>query len=169
MLVVQGVGRHRYYRLASADIARALEALGVIATVPKKKQTNQSPEKLALYTARTCYDHLAGRIAVGLTSFLMEAEAITLSGDKEYELGNKGAAIFGGLGVDVTDLAHDRRCFARQCIDWTERKPHLAGALGAALCSRLLLLEWFARRPGTRILRITEHGSRELRDRFGIV
>lgn len=169
MLLVQGIGRHRYYKLASGDIAHALEALGAIATVPAKQRTVQSQEKLALYRARTCYDHLAGRIAVELANFLMEADAITISGDKEYVLGKKGAVIFDGLGVDVAELAHNRRCFARQCIDWTERKPHLAGALGAALCSRLLSLNWFARRPGTRVLRVTQHGASELRDRFGIV
>lgn len=168
LLAAQGIGRHRYYKLASADIALALEALGAIATVPPKKRTIQNPEKLALYTARTCYDHLAGRIAVGLANFLMEAEAITIFGDKEYQLGRKGAAIFGGLGVDVSELARNRRCFARQCIDWTERKPHLAGALGAALCSRLITLGWFARRPGTRVLRVTQQGTRELQDRLGI-
>ncbi len=168
LLTVQGIDRHRYYRLASADIAHALEALGAIATVPAKKHLPQSTEKLALYTARTCYDHLAGRIAVELAKFLLECDAITVSGEKEYELGKKGAAVFGTLGVNMEDLARNRRCFARQCIDWTERKPHLAGALGAALCSRLLSRGWFARRPGTRVLRVTERGVRELHDRFGI-
>ena len=168
LLTVQGIGRHRYYKLASADIAHALESLGAIATVPARKHAPQSPEKLALYTARTCYDHLAGRIAVELAKVLMDAGTLTLSGDKEYILGKKGATLFVGLGIDVAELSTTRRCFARQCIDWTERKPHLAGALGAALCSRLLTLGWFARRPGTRVLRVTPRGTRELHDRFGI-
>jgi DNA-binding transcriptional ArsR family regulator len=169
LLTVQGIGRHRYYKLANADIAHALEALGAIATVPITKQVPQGPEKLALYTARTCYDHLAGRIAVELVNCLTRHSAIALSGEKEFALGRKGYALFGTLGVNVDEVAQNRRCFARQCLDWTERKPHLAGALGAALCSRLLALEWFARRPGTRVLRITHRGTRELHDRFGIV
>lgn len=169
LLTVQGVGRHRYFKLAGADIAHALEALGAIATVPAKKPIPQSAEKLAMYAARTCYDHLAGRIAVELAKFLVESGAITLSGEKEYGLGKKGAAIFGALGVDVAELTQSRRCFARQCIDWTERKPHLAGALGAAVCSRTIALNWFACRPGTRVLRITQRGIHELQDRFGIV
>lgn len=168
LLTVQGIGRHRYYKLASADIAHALEALGAIATVPSKKPASQNPEKLALYTARTCYDHLAGRIAVELARFLMDTGTIALSGEKEYEVGKKGAGFFAGLGIDVAELSGTRRCFARQCIDWTERKPHLAGALGAALCSRLIALNWFARRPGTRVLRVTQRGAREFRERFGI-
>ncbi len=168
LLTVQGIGRHRYYKLTNADIAHALEALGAIATIPAKNKAPQNPEKLALYTARTCYDHLAGRIAVELARFLMDSRAIMISGEKEYQLGTRGATVLGGLGVNVNELAAGRRCFARQCIDWTERKPHLAGALGAALCSHLINSGWFARRPGTRILRVTQRGARELRNRFGI-
>ena len=168
LLTVQGIGRHRYYKLAGPDIAHSLEALGAIATVPIKKQVPQSPEKLALYTARTCYDHLAGRIAVELVNCLIDSGSIALSGDKEFALRPKGAVLFESLGVNVAEVAQNRRCFARQCLDWTERKPHLAGALGAALCSRLLTVEWFARRHDTRVLRITQRGTRELKNRFGI-
>jgi DNA-binding transcriptional ArsR family regulator len=168
LLTVQGIGRHRYYKLASADIAHALEALGAIAIAPARRPAPQNPEKLALYTARTCYDHLAGRIAVGLAGFLVDAGMVTVSGEKEYEVGKNGAAFLAALGIDVMELSGTRRAFARQCIDWTERKPHLAGALGAALCSRLISLNWFARRPGTRVLRVTQRGARELQERFGI-
>ncbi|MGH9647410.1 MAG: hypothetical protein ACRD4E_11385 [Bryobacteraceae bacterium] len=97
-----------------------------------------------MYIARTCYDHLAGRVAVELSDALEKFEVIRKCGERDYELGRAGRSWFANLGVDVDALRHLRRTFARQCLDWTERRPHIAGALGAALCCRFVALGWIA-------------------------
>jgi len=89
-------------------------------------------------------------------------------GELDFELGPHGKSWFANLGIDVEELRRSRRCFARQCVDWTERRPHLAGMLGAALCSRLIELGWVTRRRQTRALRVTERGVREFNARFGL-
>jgi DNA-binding transcriptional ArsR family regulator len=171
LLSVQSSGRHRYYRMASPHVAHALEALGAIATKPRHPGVPRMPgnrEAMALYTARTCYDHLAGRVGVELAEALESARVIKVCSERDYELGMRGKALLSNLGLDIDQLKRSRRTFARQCLDWTERRPHVAGALGAALFSRLLTLGWFARLPKTRALRITHRGARELQNRFGI-
>jgi DNA-binding transcriptional ArsR family regulator len=168
LLSVQSEGRHRYYKIASPDVGHALEALGAISTAPRKAPPLASREMTEMRQARTCYDHLAGWLAVELTNALETSKVIQSCGERDYELGSKGEAWFAELGVQMAPLKTARRSFARKCLDWTERKPHLAGVLGAALCSRLVALGWVARRPKTRALRVTQRGERELQERFGI-
>jgi DNA-binding transcriptional ArsR family regulator len=172
LLSVRSVGRHRYYSIAGPEVARALEALGAISTAPRVASVSlgRQPDRQndALYLARTCYDHLAGRVAVEITKTLEADKVIQCRDELNYELGARGGKWFADVGVDAEALRRGRRLFARQCIDWTERRPHLAGALGAALCSRFLVLGWVARRSGTRALRITAKGANEFRARFGI-
>jgi DNA-binding transcriptional ArsR family regulator len=162
-------GRHRYYRLAGTEVARAIEALGVISTRTRVARAHLSEEALAMHTARSCYDHLAGRVSVALAQFLESSRVLKTCGRKEYALGSKGADWFAKLGIDVGALSGSQRSFALQCLDWTERKPHVAGALGAALLSRMLALRWIARRRESRALRITNLGAQEFRSRFGIL
>jgi DNA-binding transcriptional ArsR family regulator len=169
LLSVQSEGRHRYYRMSSRDVGYAIEALGAISTIRSGPGAFRSPEVRALCNARSCYDHLAGRIAVELTSALERSRVIRVRGERDYELGPEGAAWFEAFGLDITALRRSRRSFARRCLDWTERRPHVAGALGTALAARLITLEWIARIPRTRALRITHRGMRELERRFGIV
>lgn len=169
LLTMRRSGRHRYYAMAGPEVAHALEALGSISTLPPAKRAEQSTRALDdMYTARTCYDHLAGRIGVDLSRALEKSKVIRPRGERDYELGQAGAGWFANLGIDVDMLRRSRRAFARQCLDWTERRPHIAGALGAALCSRLIALGWIARRRDTRALRITDRGARELRARLGV-
>jgi DNA-binding transcriptional ArsR family regulator len=168
LLTVQSEGRHRYYKIASPEVGHALEALGAISTAPRKTVPLGSREMTEMRQARTCYDHLAGWLAVELTNALETSQVIQPCGERDYELGNKGEAWFAELGVETAAVKSARRSFARKCLDWTERRPHLAGALGAALCSRLAALGWVARRPKTRAMRVTERGARELQKRFGI-
>jgi hypothetical protein len=168
LLSVQNEGRHRYYQIARPEVAHALEALGAISTISRRPETQRPREVVALHNARTCYDHLAGRVAVELTLALEQSQVLGPCREREYELGPHGERWFAGLGVDVDALRGSRRSFARRCLDWSERRPHLAGALGAALCSRLLAMGWVARRPKTRALRITERGQREFRERWHI-
>ena len=168
LLSVQSEGRHRYYRMSSPEVGHALEALGAISTVPRRPGVPRPRETTALHTVRSCYDHLAGRVAVELACALETSGVIRRRGERDYELGPDGPAWLDRLGVDTDGLRGSRRSFARRCLDWTERKPHLAGALGAALFSRLVALGWFAPLPKTRALRITHRGARELECRFGI-
>jgi DNA-binding transcriptional ArsR family regulator len=172
LLLVQSSGRHRYYSLAGAEVAQAIEAIGSIATRPvvadaRGGQTRQADslrrrENAEIYLARSCYDHLAGRIAVELTIALEQRHVIRPFGEREYALGCEGSTWFAKWGVDVEAVRDSRRSFALRCLDWTERRPHLAGALGAALFSRMLALGWIARRRESRVVRVTHSGEREV-------
>ncbi|MGA7918265.1 MAG: helix-turn-helix transcriptional regulator [Candidatus Acidiferrales bacterium] len=168
LLKAQSSGRHRYYRLAGSDVAHAIEALATIATLPPSPAAIPTPHALEIRTARSCYEHLAGRIAVEIATALEEENVIRQCGERDYELGRNGHNWFSQLGIDLKPLCRTRRKFARRCLDWTERKPHLAGALGTALCARTMALGWFAKRRDTRALRITHKGACELHNRFGI-
>jgi DNA-binding transcriptional ArsR family regulator len=168
LLKARSSGRHRYYGLAGPDVAHAMEALGAIATVPRPSAAPQSQNDLEIRKARSCYDHLAGRIAVEIVNALETSKVIRISGDRDYELGRNGRRWFSNLGIDTDALRRSRRSFARQCLDWTEGRPHLAGALGAELCARTLALGWFAKQRNKRALRVTHKGTRELHARFGI-
>jgi DNA-binding transcriptional ArsR family regulator len=166
LLVVRSQGRHRYYELASAEVAHALEATGSLAT----RTANWAEARYAgarmgdsdIRIARSCYDHLAGIVAVDLTRRLVSSGAIHPSGEWEYELGRNGDSFFGKMGVDIDAVRRGRRAFARRCLDWTERKPHLAGALGAALFARLIDLGWVARKRDSRVVRLTHLGERRI-------
>jgi DNA-binding transcriptional ArsR family regulator len=168
LLLSQNNGRHRYYKVSSPEVVHALEALGAIATLPRPTAAPRSREDVDISHARSCYDHLAGRVAVELTKALQNLKVIRTNGPRDYKLGPKGPAWFADLGIDVLALNRSRRTLARRCLDWTERQPHVAGALGAALFSRMLDAGWLARRRGTRALRITHRGARELQARFGV-
>lgn len=165
---VVAAGRHRYYRLAGPDVAHALEALALVSPRKPVRSLRQSRAAAALAVARTCYDHLAGQVGVALHDALVAGEALAAGGDG-YRLTGNGAALLTRLGVDVAGAAAARRAFARPCLDFTERRPHLAGALGAALCARLLADGWLVRpATGQRGLRVTGRGRDALAAHFGI-
>jgi DNA-binding transcriptional ArsR family regulator len=175
LLVVRSQGRHRYYELANPDVAHALEATGSLAT----KRLNGGANNVAgkngearfagarmgesdIRTARSCYDHLAGVVAVDLTRRMESAGAIRSCGEWEYELGKSGEQFFAKVGLDLASIRRGRRTFARRCLDWTERKPHLAGALGAALFARLMEIGWVARKRDSRVVRVTHLGEKKI-------
>jgi DNA-binding transcriptional ArsR family regulator len=158
LLAVRAQGRHRYYRLAGPAVAEAMEALGVIAPPRPVRSLRQSQQAQALRIARTCYDHLAGGVGVAVAEALVRAGALRPVGDRDYDLTAGGEQLLGGLGVDVAALRRQRRAFARRCLDWTERSPHLSGALGAAVLVRLLDLGWLVRGRVPRGLVLTEAG-----------
>ncbi len=169
LLRAETSGRQRLYRIAKPEVAYALEALGTIATASPVRNIVRDPRIEALRTARSCYDHLAGRIAVEIARKMESSKVIRACGDRRYEVAPRGEAWLAKLGVNVEQVRCSRRSFARECLDWTERTPHLAGALGAAILSRFLTLGWVARRQKTRALRITHRGAREFHARFGIL
>lgn len=121
----------------------------------------------ALRFARSCYDHLAGRLGVQLADALTSRRCLVLAG-RDYRLASSGSRLLAGLEVDVEGARGARRSFARACLDWSERRRHLAGALGAALLDRLLELRWLERTAASRALRLTEAGRRGLRDHLRV-
>ncbi len=160
-------GRHRYYRLASAEVARVVEALGVL-TPPAREAARFEPELVhSLRFARTCYDHLAGQLGVAIADALIERQILVPEGDG-FRLTPDGERWLANLGVDVARARRLRRAFARACLDWTERRPHLAGALGSALLARLLDLGWLERIDGERAVELTPLGQAGLGAELGI-
>jgi DNA-binding transcriptional ArsR family regulator len=168
LLTARSEGRNRYYRISKPEVVHALEALGAIATAPSLAHVMRSPADLDLCRARSCYDHLAGQLGVAITEKLETLKVIQAGSGRDYAIGSRGTKWFANLEIDAGALQNARRKFARRCLDWTERKPHLAGALGAALFDRMIASGWLARRRDTRALRVTERGARELRVRFGL-
>jgi len=160
-------GRHRYYSLASPAVARALEGLSVLAGSPRNRFMPSTP--VHLRAARSCYDHLAGAIAVGLHDrFLSHRWLLPRRGGNAYDLSDAGSEALSAAGIDVDFTRSLRRRFAYGCLDWSERRPHLGGALGAALLSLALKKKWVARQFESRALTITALGRRECRARFGL-
>jgi len=168
LVTVVATGRHRYYRMASTDVAHAIEALGLISPPRPIRSLRQSRTDRAMSLARTCYDHLAGRIGVAIHDRLIDDGLLATSSDG-YWLTDTGQRRLDALGVDLTAAQASRRVFARACLDFTERRPHLAGGLGAVLCEQLIGLGWFVRRgPGERALRLTDLGRRALHDHLNL-
>jgi DNA-binding transcriptional ArsR family regulator len=152
-------GRHRYYTLASEGVGAALESLLVIAGQPAARPATRTPERLRV--ARTCYDHLAGTLAVGLHERLLKARWLQADGEREYRLLPAGERALGEWGVDVEAARGQRRRFACACLDWSERRPHLGGALGAAVLQAALRRRWLAQDLEGRGVRATPKGERE--------
>jgi hypothetical protein len=159
LVVVQQAGRHRYYRLSNHHVAAALEALGTIAT-PAPPTVALTAHQRALREARSCYDHLAGAIAVSLTDTWLRLGVLTL-GTADFGVTSIGHEWFHEhVGIDVAALAAraGRRPLARRCLDWTERRPHVAGALGAAILDQCRRRRWVASTEEPRRLRVTLSG-----------
>jgi DNA-binding transcriptional ArsR family regulator len=160
-------GRQRYYRVAGPEVAEALEALSTIA--PSRPVRSLRDEKLgdAIRAARTCYDHLAGRLGVALAEAL-ERNGVLVSLDGGYAVTRRGERALTSFGLDVDGLRGGRRPLVRACLDWSERRFHLAGALGAAITTRLFELRWIERVGSGRAVRLTKAGRAGLRDSFGL-
>jgi DNA-binding transcriptional ArsR family regulator len=158
-LVVCAVhGREHRYRLASAQVAEALEALARVAPTVEIRSLRSANRHAAMRTARTCYDHLAGQLGVGMTDALVRHGALVAHG-AGYEVTATGEELLHRLGVDVAAARARRRALTRACIDWTERRPHLAGALGSALASAVIANGWVLRRRNDRALTVTATGA----------
>jgi DNA-binding transcriptional ArsR family regulator len=185
LLACERHGRHRYYRLAGADVARLLEAMARLAPPAPVTSLREGTRAHALRVARTCYDHLAGQVGTGLMAAMIDAglidggdgvyhpraarrDRLSAPGrDVDYVLTGRGGDVLAGLGVDLDRAAASRRPFVRYCIDWSEQRHHLAGALGAAVHDRLLGLGWIRRQPRGRAVWLTPEGARGLERTFG--
>jgi len=160
-------GRHRYYRIATPRVAEMLE--GMMAVVADTPPRYRPPSRLddAMRIARTCYDHFAGKLGVGLADALCAHDHLTLA-DEGGEVTDSGVAFFEKFGVDLAAARSRRRIFCRPCIDWTERRPHLGGSVGAALAQRCFDLGWLERLRDSRALLITPRGRHGLSELFGL-
>jgi DNA-binding transcriptional ArsR family regulator len=171
LLSAEAQGRHRYYRLAGPEIAGAIEALGAIA--PRASQTGnhaqdrREPEN-PLRFARTCYSHFAGTLAVEINQAFEQRRFLLPSEAKSYRITSDGKLWFEKLGVDFQKIRSGPSGLARQCLDWTERRHHLAGTLGVALLQRFFELKWMARIGATRAVRVTHKGQEQLNKLLGI-
>jgi DNA-binding transcriptional ArsR family regulator len=196
LVTATAVGRHRYYQLAGADIAEALEALARICPATPVRSLRQSSAAASLRVARLCYDHLAGVVGVALLDAMSErgwvapgadlaqgqdatrsqeagrGQDLTRSEDltrgQDLQVTGLGREELGAIGVDVAACERARRVFARTCLDWTQRRMHLAGAVGAGLATALLDREWVRRAGSGRGLTVTEAGMQCLHASFGI-
>jgi len=161
LVAVVAQGKHRYYRLGGAEVAGVLEAMSVLNAQKAEPFVATAPEHLR--AARTCYDHIAGTLGV-----ILHDRLIALGWLTDYELTAKGSTTLAALGVNLASARAARRRFAFGCMDWSERRPHLGGALGAALLKLHLSKKWVTRRRGDRALTITTAGRRALRAQLGI-
>jgi DNA-binding transcriptional ArsR family regulator len=160
-------GRHRYYRLAGPHVGQMLESIMTVAMTGPPRFQPASKRDDNMRRARTCYDHLAGALGVSLTERLRERELVFL-GDEAGEVTAAGADFLSHLGVDLNAARAQRRLFCRPCLDWTERRPHIGGALGAALASRCFELKWIERMSSSRALTITLAGRQGLKEYFDL-
>jgi DNA-binding transcriptional ArsR family regulator len=166
LLAMERQSRHRYFRLAAPSVGHAVEALMAVSpTRPRATRPDAPLDGLRL--ARTCYDHLAGRLGVMVTEAMVRRRFLKPAG-RDFLLTAPGERLLGRLGVDVGTTRRERRAFARQCLDWSERRPHLAGSLGAALARRCLDLRWVRHVGEERTLALTPQGLRGLRTWFGV-
>lgn len=161
-------GRHRYFRLASPLIGRMLEGMMVVAERGPARYRPHWRGGEDLRFARVCYDHLAGELAVRATDALAERNQVLLT-DDGGEVTSEGEAFLSRLGIDIAALARQRRMFCRPCLDWSMRRPHIAGAVGAALLNRFLRAGWLRPVKDTRVLSVSPAGRRQFEDLFGIV
>lgn len=168
LIAMEKQGRHRYYRLATPEVAQAIHALMTIAASGPKRHHPIGPRDEALRTARTCYDHLAGKLALALADALCERGHLTLA-DGVGIVSAEGERFFAGFGINLAALnGTSKRPLCRTCLDWSERRPHIAGKLGTALLDRLLELKWIERVSDNRALRITAAGRRGLASTFDL-
>jgi len=167
LLTLAKQGRHSYYRLASPLIGRMLEGIMAVAADGPPRYRPRWRGDDALRTARTCYDHLAGRLGVALTDALTTREHVQLTDDGGV-VTQEGEAFLRTFGIDVQALGGGKRAFCRPCLDWSERRPHLAGAIGAALAERCFQLGWIKRVRDTRAVRIAPAGTAGFAQAFGI-
>jgi DNA-binding transcriptional ArsR family regulator len=165
LVTAEKQGRHRYYRLAGTDVADLIEGLMGVAQRCNAKRVVTGPRNVALREARICYDHLAGVRGVALLDAMRASGYV--DGGPDIMLSDVGAAFLTDFGIDIATLSRGRRPMCRTCLDWSERRNHLGGALGAALLQRFLALRWVRHFEG-RALAMTPTGVRGLAQSFGI-
>lgn len=167
LLCVEKQGRHKYYRFSNKEVAYAIEAMASLippVMLQKKNSEKHSPIK----HCRTCYDHLAGKIGVAVAESLVE-QSILLDSETKLEVTSKGVKWFSDFGINIEEIKKQRRLFLKPCLDWSERKNHIAGSLGASLLDKMIADDWLRRTKDSRAIQITGKGEKELFRYFKIV
>ena len=171
LITMEQHGRHHYHFLASAEIARMIESMQQVASTQNMKHAGRTirtgPRDAAMRIARGCYDHMAGHLAVSLTDAMLERGQIEFEGDGGNVTG-AGKLFLENFGIYIAAAPHTKRVFCRPCLDWSERRYHLAGSMGAALLNRTLELKWLKRQDNSRALTVTRAGQEGFRKAFGI-
>jgi DNA-binding transcriptional ArsR family regulator len=167
MVMVERKGRHRYFRLASAEVSDALESLEALAENIAPRHRPKSPQDAEIRYARSCYDHLAGRLGIQLAQALVRLEYIDETA-RGFDVSGTGASAFAALGIDLDALKAKRRRLLRPCPDWSEGHVHLGGSLGAKLFEHFCLQGWFKRRRVNRAVVVTPKGRAQFREKFGV-
>jgi DNA-binding transcriptional ArsR family regulator len=167
LVSVENVGRHRYFRLADHEVGIVLERLNDLAQRIGAVHVDTGPKDPAMRRARVCYDHLAGELGVLVFDSLMQ-QGFLRAGDDGLTLSGDGERFCGAMGIDLSAMERRRRPLCLACLDWSVRRHHLAGALGAAMLSRFYDLGWARPQKGTRIVMFSAIGERSLRNRFAL-
>lgn len=167
LLSVEKQGRNRYYAYSRKEIAYAIEALTTLLSTSTTKENFNNENFPAIKYCRTCYDHLAGKIGVSITESLLK-QRIIVNNSHGFEVKNKGKKWFSDLGIDTDELKLQRRSFLRPCLDWSERRHHIAGSLAAALLDKMLLSDWIRRTKNSRAMVITSKGQKAFYEMFTI-
>jgi len=167
LLCVEKQGRHKYYRFSNKETAYAIEAM-VSLIPPFASKKNNSEKHSPIKHCRTCYDHLAGKIGVAVTESLLE-QNIILDSNNAFEISQEGVKWFSNFGIDLPELKKQRRLFLKPCLDWSERKNHIAGSLGASLLEKMIADDWLRKTENSRAIQITGKGEKELLKHFKIV
>ena len=166
LLSVIREGRRRYFRLASPKVAQMLDGIMAVVLEHRPRHRPLSRQARELRDARICYDHLAGRLSIGLAVFYTSREYIVL-GDEAAEITPAGSWFLSEFGIDLR-ASGKRRHFCRACLDWTERRPHIGGAVGAALTKRCFVLGWTERQKNSRAVTVTPAGRHGFLETFGV-
>ncbi|PAE98197.1 ArsR/SmtB family transcription factor [Shouchella clausii] len=167
VIAVEKQGRHRYYGIQDPEIAKIMESLLSIAPPQKIKSFNQASQDKAIRSARTCYDHLAGALGVKVTDSLLNMNVIREDKDG-FVVTESGEEFFQAFQINLKKVRKKRRSFSHKCLDWSERRHHLAGALGNALLEKFIELNWVQRLPKTRAIQITDEGKQGLKETFSL-
>lgn len=166
LLTAMGQGRHNFYRVASPEVGTAIQAMLRIA--PSGKARPAARRRTQVCFARTCYGHLAGVLGLAVAEALQKKGLIEADGDEDFRVTAKGERFFARLDIDLDVLRQGRRLLARQCLDWSERKPHLGGALGQAFTESLIERKWLRKKRNSREIQVTEDGQAGLQKLLGI-
>ncbi|WP_440122308.1 transcriptional regulator [Tenacibaculum sp. Ill] len=164
---VEKQGRHRYFKFANDEVAQVIESMASLISIDNNYKKIKTPKLNDFTYARTCYDHLAGSLGVKITTALLAHKIITIS-DKNYIVTQYGEEWFNEVGVNINTIQQKKRSFAHQCLDWSERKHHIAGALGASLLEAMIKKDWLRKKPNSREIIITSFGRIELKNRLNL-
>ena len=166
LLSVESQGRHKYYKFFRKEIAYAIEAMANLIPQPATGKSNYFAKDLApIKYCRTCYDHLAGKVGVLITDSLLK-QKIIIDNDGAFEISKKGEKWFSSLDIHIADLKFQRRSFIRPCLDWSERRNHIAGSLAASLLDKMLSSDWVRKVKNSREIIITTKGQKKMNEYF---